>query len=158
MEIIIENDKIQNLEELMKDSKWDDSPNPDGPFLCFSSRDAFGEVDGELCIVTELHNCMATDRLSDRLPQIIYFQNDTTGEKFNYEIELPYRRDPHTKTTKEFLMKNADYRKHNNHSQNSSTYHKKDGTPVRGILKRETQEEIKEAINPTPRANRRKNA
>jgi hypothetical protein len=40
-------------------------------------------------------------------------------------------------------MKNANYRKHNDRSQNSSTYHKKDGTPIRAILKRETEKEIK---------------
>ena len=37
------------------------------------------------------------------------------------------------------------YRKHNDGSHNSSTYHKKDGTPVRAILKRETQKEIEES-------------
>lgn len=39
----------------------------------------------------------------------------------------------------------ADYRKHTDHSHNSSTYHKKDGTPQRAILKREAEEEIAEA-------------
>lgn len=34
-------------------------------------------------------------------------------------------------------MKNADYRKINNRRRCSSTYHKKDGTAVRAILKRE---------------------
>ena len=33
----------------------------------------------------------------------------------------------------------ANYRKLNDGSHNSSKYHKKDGTPVRAILKRETQ-------------------
>ena len=32
---------------------------------------------------------------------------------------------------------NANYRKHNDRSLNSSTYHKKDGTNIRAILKRE---------------------
>ncbi len=41
-------------------------------------------------------------------------------------------------------MNHANYRKHNDTSQNSSTYHKKDGTPIRGILKREAAQEIKE--------------
>jgi len=41
-------------------------------------------------------------------------------------------------------MKNADYRKYNDHSLNSSTYHKKDGTPIRAILKEEAKKEIKE--------------
>lgn len=40
------------------------------------------------------------------------------------------------------MMNHADYRKYNDRSENSSTYHKKDGTPVRGILKREAQREI----------------
>lgn len=35
--------------------------------------------------------------------------------------------------------KNANYRKINDRSRNSSTYHKKDGTPVRARLKRETE-------------------
>lgn len=40
------------------------------------------------------------------------------------------------------MSKYADYRKLNDHSHNSSTYHKKDGTPVRAILKIETQKEV----------------
>lgn len=39
-------------------------------------------------------------------------------------------------------MKNADYRKHNDGSMNSSKYHKKDGTNIRAILKVETAKEI----------------
>ncbi len=39
----------------------------------------------------------------------------------------------------------AQYRKINDRSLNSSTYHKKDGTPVRARLKREAQKEIEEA-------------
>ena len=42
----------------------------------------------------------------------------------------------------------ASYRKHNDRSLNSSTYHKKDCTNVRAILKTETQTEIDEAMNP----------
>ena len=42
-------------------------------------------------------------------------------------------------------MKNANYRKYNDRSHNSSTYHKKDGTPVRSILKRDAQQEIADA-------------
>lgn len=34
----------------------------------------------------------------------------------------------------------AHYRKMNDGSRNSSTYHKKDGTPVRARLKRETRD------------------
>lgn len=41
--------------------------------------------------------------------------------------------------------KNADYRKMNDHSHCSSTYHKKDGTAVRAILKRETDKAAKAA-------------
>jgi len=44
----------------------------------------------------------------------------------------------------------ADYRKYNDHGMNSSTYHKKDGTPVRAILKEEAREEIMEATDFTP--------
>lgn len=40
--------------------------------------------------------------------------------------------------------KNAQYRKLNDGSHNSSTYHKKDGTPVRAILKRETLKQLKD--------------
>jgi hypothetical protein len=39
----------------------------------------------------------------------------------------------------------ASYRKLTDHTHNSSTYHKKDGTPVRAIMKRELQKEIKNA-------------
>ena len=42
-------------------------------------------------------------------------------------------------------MKNANYRKHNDRQMNSSTYHKKDGTNIRAILKREAEREIREA-------------
>jgi len=39
----------------------------------------------------------------------------------------------------------ANHRKHNDGSHNSSTYHKKDGTNVRAILKREAAQEIEDA-------------
>lgn len=42
-------------------------------------------------------------------------------------------------------MGSADYRKHNDRSKSSSTYHKKDGTAVRAILSREAAKEIREA-------------
>lgn len=41
-------------------------------------------------------------------------------------------------------MKHADYRKMNDRSQNSSTYHKKDGTAVRAKLKREAEKEVRD--------------
>ena len=37
----------------------------------------------------------------------------------------------------------ADYRKYNDHTMNSSTYHKKDGTNVRAILKAQLVKELK---------------
>jgi hypothetical protein len=40
---------------------------------------------------------------------------------------------------------NARYRKYNDHSHNSSTYHKKDGTPVRVKLKKEAENEIEDS-------------
>ena len=43
----------------------------------------------------------------------------------------------------ECVLKNADYRKLNDGSHNSSTYHKKDGTPVRQILKQQLKKEIR---------------
>jgi len=42
------------------------------------------------------------------------------------------------------MTKNANYRKHNDRSHNSSTYHKKDGTPTRHLLKQEAKKEIEE--------------
>jgi len=39
-------------------------------------------------------------------------------------------------------MAKAGYRKLNDRSQNSSKYHKKDGTARRAILKRETKKEL----------------
>jgi hypothetical protein len=42
------------------------------------------------------------------------------------------------------MNKNANYRKLNDGSHNSSTYHKKDGTPVRAILKEELRKRIGE--------------
>lgn len=44
-------------------------------------------------------------------------------------------------------MSDAQYRKHNDRSLNSSTYHKKDGTNVRAILKEEAQQEIDAAFD-----------
>lgn len=41
------------------------------------------------------------------------------------------------------MSNKANYRKHNDRSQNSSTYHKKDGTNVRSKLKVEAAKEIK---------------
>ena len=38
-------------------------------------------------------------------------------------------------------MKNANYRKHDDRTQNSSTYHKKDGTNTRAILKEDARKE-----------------
>ena len=43
-------------------------------------------------------------------------------------------------------MKNANYRKINDRSHNSSTYHKKDGTPIRHRLKEMAQREIERAV------------
>jgi hypothetical protein len=47
------------------------------------------------------------------------------------------------------------YRKYNDRTQNSSTYHKKDGTPVRAVLKEEARKEIEAAevvlpVTPAP--------
>lgn len=42
-------------------------------------------------------------------------------------------------------MKPSHYRKINDKTCNSSTYHKKDGTPVRARLKEDLNKEIKEA-------------
>ena len=38
----------------------------------------------------------------------------------------------------------ANYRKMNDGSHNSSTYHKKDGTPVRAMLKEQLRKEVKQ--------------
>ena len=35
------------------------------------------------------------------------------------------------------MVQKAQYRKHNDRQQNSSTYHKKDGTNIKAILKHE---------------------
>tara|TARA_B100000497_G_C7444144_1_gene276005 strand:- start:236 stop:385 length:150 start_codon:yes stop_codon:yes gene_type:complete len=44
------------------------------------------------------------------------------------------------------MTKNANYRKHNDRTHNSSTYHKKDGTPTRHLLKQEAKKEIQEEV------------
>jgi hypothetical protein len=41
-------------------------------------------------------------------------------------------------------MNDANYRKYNDGSHNSSKYHKLDGTPIRAILKREAEKEVKD--------------
>lgn len=38
----------------------------------------------------------------------------------------------------------ANYRKNNDRSLNSSTYHKKDGTNIRAILKRDAEKRVQE--------------
>ena len=43
-------------------------------------------------------------------------------------------------------MADADYRKWNDRQMNSSTYHKKDGTNVRAILKEESNKVVKEGV------------
>ena len=40
--------------------------------------------------------------------------------------------------------KDADYRKYNDRTHNSSTYHKKDGTSIRNKLKEEARKEIEQ--------------
>ena len=40
-------------------------------------------------------------------------------------------------------MKNANYRKLNDRSQNSRTYHKKDGTAVRAKLREKLRKEVR---------------
>lgn len=42
--------------------------------------------------------------------------------------------------------KNAGYRKLNDRSQNSSTYHKKDGTNIRAKLKEQTRREVSKEV------------
>ncbi len=42
-------------------------------------------------------------------------------------------------------MAPSDYRKHNDRSQSSRTYHKKDGTPIRAILKENARKEVVDA-------------
>ena len=42
-------------------------------------------------------------------------------------------------------MQKAYYRKYNDRTMNSSTYHKKDCTNIRAILKKEAEKEIEEA-------------
>jgi len=45
---------------------------------------------------------------------------------------------------REVIMQQANYRKLNDHSLCSSTYHKKDGTNVRAILKQDLARELSE--------------
>jgi len=44
------------------------------------------------------------------------------------------------------MSEKAYYRKYNDRDLNSSTYHKKDGTPVRAILKRDAEKEIEDEL------------
>ena len=44
------------------------------------------------------------------------------------------------------MANKTQYRKNNDHNQSSSTYHKKDGTAIRAILKVELQEIVEEEI------------
>ena len=49
------------------------------------------------------------------------------------------------------MSEHGRYRKYNDRSHNSSTYHKKDGTSIRSALDREATEEITDAIIETRR-------
>lgn len=60
-----------------------------------------------------------------------------------YENQKDYRGLCDTKKDDK-VTKNANYRKHNDRTHNSSTYHKKDGTPIRHLLKQEAKKEIDE--------------
>ena len=53
-------------------------------------------------------------------------------------------------------MNDANYRKYNDRSLSSSTYHKKDGTSVRSKLKKEKEDEIKNYFKSTNRDNHAK--
>lgn len=44
------------------------------------------------------------------------------------------------------MKEKGHYRKYNDRGNNSSTYHKKDGTPVRAILKEESRKEIDDEL------------
>jgi len=95
VEIIIEDGKVTNLAELMEGSEWWDSPNPDGPFLCLSSRTAFGTIGGVEHGVAELHRC-------NTRPTRVIVKNLKSDERvLDYETHLPYRRDPHKGETLE---------------------------------------------------------
>jgi len=48
------------------------------------------------------------------------------------------------------MAKHGNYRKMNDRTRNSSTYHKKDGTPVRARLKEETRELTNDALTGNP--------
>ncbi len=49
------------------------------------------------------------------------------------------------------MTRPADYRKHNDRSHSSSTYHKKDGTPIRARLNREAKAEVAADAADAPR-------
>ena len=48
------------------------------------------------------------------------------------------------------MTKHGNYRKMNDRTKNSSTYHKKDGTPIRARLKEETRELTNDALTGNP--------
>ena len=91
MEIILNDGIVENLQELMKNSKWTDY-SCDEPICCHSSRFCEGKIDGLEYGVCEIHKCGP-----DRLARILVRRNKINI--LEYKIKTSYYRDPHSCTT-----------------------------------------------------------
>lgn len=90
MEIIIEDGKVANLEELLKDVPWEDNPSADCPFACHSVRNGLGTINGVEYTVFEFQICLS--------PTTVLVREANNPEKpplLDYHDNPPYLRNPH---------------------------------------------------------------
>lgn len=87
--------EIDNLEELMKDSKWFDQPSEDG-ILCWSYRYCTCKINGEIYWLTESHRCQY-QTLGARI--FLRKPGQSSDNAIRFRCMVPYYRDPHTAKT-----------------------------------------------------------
>ena len=93
VEIIVEDGIIKNLEELMKEAKWQDNPS-DEPICCHSSRQCMGELDGVTYGVCEIHRCCPHQET-----RVFVRDSPKKAMILEYHTMPVYHRCPHTKKT-----------------------------------------------------------
>jgi hypothetical protein len=87
---IVENERLVNLEDIMKDVEWTDYPT-DVPLFCFSYRTGgICEFEGKECHVGEFHKC------GGGRPAHILMKNIADKSVIlNYEENTEWHRDSH---------------------------------------------------------------
>jgi hypothetical protein len=93
IQIEIQDNKIVNLKELMKNCQWEDFPS-DEAICCFSFRKSIGKIDNRICSIVEFSKCMGYP--SNR---IVIKDLDTKEDIGQYYMETEYYRNSHNKKT-----------------------------------------------------------